>query len=208
MARYILTLVVLSVTAGLHITITNAQVRAAQSSFEPVTLNIPAEIMGYRQARPDIPVAEDIREQLETNTILIRDYFSPFGMPVNLTIVYAETTRRSLHFPEVCFTGQGWEVGAVSSIPVGFLFVGKGLVLQRSDAREAVLYWFKTGDRMTGSYFLNSYYWARDMLLFRSPSSMLVRLSTPVASQDDEAAFLVLNDFASALAPVLLETIR
>lgn len=208
MIRYILAILILTITAVLSFAIKNAQTHAANASYDPVSLDIPSEIMGYRQARADIPVDESIRQQLETNTILMRDYFSPFGVPVNLTIVYAETTRRSLHFPEVCFTGQGWEVGAVSSLPVGLFFVGKGLVLQKGDAREAVLYWFKTGQEMTGNYFLNSFYWARDMLLMRSPTSMLVRLSTPIGGQGDEAAFSVLTDFAAALAPILRENIR
>lgn len=207
MARYVITLLLLLSTAVIHGVIGHVQSNAAQTSSLPTLLNIPSQILNFRQARPDAPVPESVRQNLETNTILMRDYVSSYGQLVQLAIVFAEKTRRSLHFPEVCFTGQGWETHGRSSIPVGVLFVGQGLTLQKGDAREAVLYWFKTGRNFSGNYFLNSYYWARDKLLLRAPSTMLVRLSTRIGSEGEAYAYRVLNDFASGLAPVLLETI-
>lgn len=207
MTRYVITLVILLVTAVLHRSIVGAQANAADTSAPSAVLSLPSEIMDFRQARPDAPVDESVRRLLETNTILMRDYVSSRGALVQLAIVYAETTRRSLHFPEVCLTGQGWEVGDKSSSPVGLLFVGKRLTLQRGAEREAVIYWFKTGTYFTGNYFLNSCYWVKEKLLLNKPSTMLVRLSTPIRGQGEEAAFQVLDDFACALAPILLETI-
>jgi len=130
-----------------------------------------------------------------------------YGGYVQLTVVYAGKTRRSLHFPEVCFTGQGWETQDKFSIPVGLSFVGQGLVLQNGESRQAVLYFFKTGKDLTGNYFANSVSWVRDTFLLRSPSSMLVRISKPVDEQNEDRAIRLLNDFASGLAPILLETI-
>jgi EpsI family protein len=207
MARYVITIIVLLATAVLHRAIVSVQADAAQASAPPALFNLPSQILDFRQARPDAPVDDSVRQTLETNTILMRDYVSSFGAPVQLAIVYAENTRRSLHFPEVCLTGQGWEVAEQSSIPVGVLFVGKRLVLQKGDQRQAVIYWFKTGNYLTGDFFLNSFHWAWDKLLLRNPSTMLIRLGTPISKQGEEAAFRVLNDFASALAPILLETI-
>jgi EpsI family protein len=206
MARYVITLLILLSTAVLHQVVMRIQTTAAETSSPGTALRVPSEIMNFHQARPDVPVDDSVRQQLETNTIIMRDYVSSSGMAVQLTIVYAENTRRSLHFPEVCLTGQGWEVSGESVMPVGVLFMGKGLILQKSEAREAVLYWFQTGTYCTGNYFLNSYYWAWNKLLLRNPSSMLVRLSTPVGKQGEEVAFQALNEFASALAPILLET--
>jgi EpsI family protein len=206
MARYGLTLLVLLAAAVAHRTVVSIQGTAAESTSAPTVLNVPSELLDFRQARPDVPVDDSVRQLLETNTILMRDYVSVRGELVQLAIVYAENTRRSLHFPEVCLTGQGWEVSGESAIPVGVLFVGKGLVLQKGDAHEAVIYWFQTGKYCTGNYFLNSFQWAWDKLLLRKPSSMLVRISAPIGRQGKEAAFGVLNDFAAALAPILLET--
>ena len=151
MARYAITLLLLLSTAVLHGLIGHVQANAAQTSSLPVLLKIPSQILNFRQARPDIPVPEFVRQNLETNTILMRDYVSSHGQLVQMSIVFAEKTRRSLHFPEVCFTGQGWQTHGRSSIPVGILFVGQGLTVQKGDAREAVLYWFKTGNNFTGN---------------------------------------------------------
>ena len=208
MARYAITLLMLLCTAFLHGLIGHVQANVAEADSLPeLRRQVPSQILQFSQAQPDMPVPESVRKNLETNTILMRTYASPSGRPVRLAIVYAEKTRRSLHFPEVCFTGQGWETYGKSAIPVGIHFVGQGLSVQKGDAREAVLYWFKTDRNLTGSYFLNSYYWARDKLLLRSPSSMLVRLSTPVGSEGEAYAYRILTDFAAGLAPILLETI-
>ncbi len=206
MIRYVLTLALLLATAVAHLGIGSVQANAARNSSPPELFAIPADIMGYRQAGPDVPVNESINKELETNSILIRNYVAPSGAVVQLTIVFAENTRRSIHFPEVCFTGQGWETHGKAPVPVGVNFIGQGLTLQKGDAREAVVYWFKTGESFTSNYLVNSYYWARDKLLLRSPSTMLIRVGTSINNQGEEAAFQILADFASALTPILLET--
>lgn len=170
-----------------------------------VEWEIPAEISSFRQAGEDIEIEPRIYEILEYPEILMRNYASRDGRPIQLTIVSSGPTRRSLHFPEVCLTGQGWETREQYSAPVGLQFIGKRLVLTRHSQEEAVLYWFKTGDYFTDSYLLNSLYWSRERLLLRPTDSMMVKLSTPVVSQDSETAFAVLEDFAAALAPILME---
>ena len=205
MTRYLATLLLILSTTVIHRTITHVQAVNAMTSKAPALIDLPDRILAFTKTGEDSPASESVREILETNTILARTYTSPVGEPVQLMIVYAENTRRSLHFPEVCFTGQGWETHGKSSIPIGTLFIGQRLTLQKGDVRQAVVYWFKTGDTSTGSYFVNSYIWARDKLLMKDPSAMLVRLSTPIGIQGEEEAYRVLNEFASGLAPVLLD---
>lgn len=206
MKPYITTLVILASAAVLHSGIAWNQAASANASEPPELLNIPAQILEFRQARPDTPVPESLRRELETNTILMRDYVSTNGTPVQLSIVHAGKSRRSLHFPEVCFAGQGWETASKSLVPVGVYFVGQGLIVQKGGTREAVLYWFRTGDHSTASYAMNTYYWSRDTLMMRSPSSQLIRVSTRIGEGGEERAFRVLGDFASALVPVLSYT--
>lgn len=208
MKRYIATLMILASTAALHTSISRSQQASANASATPELLNIPAQILEFRQARPDTPVPESLRRELETNTILMRDYVSSTGTPVQLSIVHAGQSRRSLHFPEVCFAGQGWETASKSLIPVGLYFVGQGLIVQKGETREAVLYWFRTGDHSTASYAMNTYYWSRDTLMMRNPNSQLIRVSTRIGEGGEEQAFRVLSDFASGLVPVLTYTER
>jgi hypothetical protein len=95
------------------------------------------------------------------------------------------------------------------SAPVGIEFQGKRLVIFRGDDKQAVLYWLKTGDLFTSSAFLNALYWAREQLVFGTPTSSMIKLSMPIRpGQDEDEAFAVLDDFATRLGPILLENIQ
>lgn len=199
--------VLLALVAAAHLAILGAQARAAQRSNEMVTLDIPSRIGGYRQIGREHEVDERTQQVLGTSVILIRSYVSPQNRPMSLTIVYAGATRRSLHFPEVCLVGDGWEIQNQEMARVGMLFDAKRLVLVRADQREAVLYWFKTGDTLTGNYFKNAYYWAKNQLMFGAPTSSMIRLSTPIGRDGPESAFRALEDFAITFAPILLDRV-
>lgn len=185
------------IAAGLvHSAAEAAQREAAQAAGEGPALDIPDYVGGFERMGLDQEVPENVRRQLETSDILMRPYRSPSGHPVLLSIVHAGATRRSLHFPEVCIVGSGWDVREQTSMPIGFNFVARRLVLVRGDQSEAVVYWFKTGDYMTGDYLRNSLIWARNQLTFGSPTSSLIRISTPIGSRGEAAAFQLLEEFA------------
>jgi len=203
MKRYVATILILLVTAALQASINQGQESSAEASTAMESLGIPDQILEFRQARTDLPIPESLREELETNTILMREYVSSSGWPVQLTIVHAGKSRRSLHFPEVCFAGQGWETADKTLIPVGLGFIAQGLVVQKGENREAVLYWFKTGNDSTANYAMNTYYWSRETLMMRNPGSQLIRLSTRIDEGNETRAFRVLGDFASGLIPLL-----
>lgn len=209
MTHYVSGLAILLVCASAHWGINLKRDRAAAVAERIPNLDLPAQVGYYRKIGEDIDPGDDVRRALETSSILMRYYAAPNGLPVLVTIVYAGQKRRSLHFPEVCLVGQGWEVEAAYSAPVGIEFEGKRLVIFRGDDRQAVLYWLKTGDKFTSSTFMNALYWAREQLLFGTPTSSMIKLSMPVVrGQSDEESFAVLDDFASRLGPILLENIK
>jgi EpsI family protein len=197
-------MVLLFLTAVAHRALVAAQASPSAVVGVPLT-EVPARILGYRQFGADIPIDPHVNEILETPDVLMRNYTSRQGVPVQLTIVRSGATRRSLHFPEVCLTGQGWEVREQYSAPVGVLFVAKRLVIFKGDTEVAVLYWFMTSDHVTGSYFMNSVFWAREQLLLRPSKAMMIKLSAPVGSAGPESTFGQLDDFAQGLTPILQE---
>jgi EpsI family protein len=139
----------------------------------------------------------------------MRWYVGPGGQPILLTIVYAGQTRRSLHFPETCLVGQGWEVEKAYSAPVGIEFEARRLVIFQREEKQAVLYWLKTGDKFTSSGFMNALYWAREQLMFGTPTSSMIKLSMPFGpGKSEEEAFAVLDDFAARLTPYVMEHIK
>lgn len=203
MVKKLTVVALLALTALAHRSLTGLQ-EEARAHSDISLKEVPDGIAGFRKME-EVVVDEHVLDLLDTPHVLMRNYASPAGVPVQLTIVYTGQNRSSLHFPEVCLTGQGWEVREQYSAPVGVLFVGRRLVLFKGEAEEAVLYWFKAGDFLTGSYFLNSVYWAREQLLFHGVGSMMVKVSTPVSRRGTEHAFQTLNTFATGLAPILAE---
>ena len=202
------TIMLLAVTLSLHAAISHAHAEAARAQPDKNLLDIPSTIGPYKQVGADIDPGDRVREILQTNAIVTRQYVSPGGWPVELMIVHTGQTRGSLHFPEVCLVGQGWEVREQYSAPVGFLFTAKRLVIFRGDRSQAVLYWFKTGSQLTGNYFLNTLNWVLGKITFGEPSSSMIRLSTVIGRQGDEVSFRVLEDFALQFEPILLEKVR
>lgn len=206
MKHYVACLCILGFAATAHFSIHGAQMRAEQDRSHMAALDIPRQIAGYR-ATEDLAIDDGTQRALETSSILQRRFASDQGREVLLTIVHAGKTRRSLHFPELCLVGSGWEVVASEPTSVGFSFRAKRLVLAHGDTRQAVLYWFKTGDKLTGNFFLNSYYWASNQLTFGAPTSSMVRLAAQAEPGREEDAFSLLEDFALVFKPTLLERV-
>ena len=200
--------VILAATAVFHLSILYERSKIAKQAPPEAILNIPSEIGSFRQRGADIQASDSVRAVLQTSAILTRSYLSDQGVPVDLAIVYSTKSRSSIHFPEVCLVGEGWEIRQQTLEPVGVLFEGKHVILFKNNQEQAVLYWFKTGDHMTGNFFENSLQWVKGMLSFSNPTTALIRLSTRIGPQGSEAAFEVLNDFATQLTPVLLDKLK
>lgn len=209
MIHYVLGIAILLTSVVAHWTIQLKRDQGLENLEDDAVISLPARIGSYRQVGDDIDPGDTVREVLETSSILMRYYAAPNGLPVLLTVVQAGETRRSLHFPEVCLVGQGWEVEQAYAAPVGIEFRGRRLVIIRGDKKEAVLYWFKTGDEHTGSAFINALWWGREQLTFGTATSSMIKLSIPVRQGDSEAeAFAILDDFATRLVPVVDEHIE
>jgi EpsI family protein len=210
--HYVAVLVLLVAGALTHLRILDAQAGAARQERQrkAVAFNIPERIGSFRQMGTDQEIDPHVLRVLETSNIVIRNYIHSSGRPVQLTIVYAGSTRRSLHFPEVCLVGNGWDLQAQRGAHVGILFSARQLILARGDSREAVLYWFKTGDSLTGNYFLNAWHWARNQLTSGGPTSAMIKLTTPIRSgrrDAEKAAFAMLDEFAVAFYNILLDVV-
>lgn len=208
MKHYIVTVVLLGAVALWHSSIVHAHRMAAENAPDSGLSLIPKTIGPYSQWGQDEDTAEDVKQLLETSSILSRIYRAASGRPIQLTIVYAGSTRRSLHFPEVCLVGQGWEIREQSSENISFLFSASRLVLVKAQRNEAILYWFKTGGHFTGNFFENSWQWAKEQFWGGHATSSMIRISTPVSSDGKEGAFLALEDFAEKISPILLDCLK
>lgn len=203
MTRHWALVLLVGAIGAAYFLLVRAQDAAQHAAPQVEFIDVPERMGGYIQSGVDHDVGDRVRNYLETSQILVRRYTAPSGRPVELTIVHAAVTRRSLHFPEICLVGEGWDIRDQYVTPVGAMFKAKRLVLVRASEREAVLYWFQTGTRLTGNYFLNAWHWARDQVCLRSPVSAMIRLSTPIGNQSEDIGFSTLDDFAMKLAPIM-----
>lgn len=198
---------ILLVTALAHYSIYSQQDEAAKKTPDTTNLDLPKNIGRFQQFGPDHEVSQKIQKQLQTSAILMREYRAPGYQPIQLTIVHAGTTRRSLHHPQVCLVGQGWEIREQYPDPVGFQFDATRMVLFKGPHKNAVLYWLKTGDKFTGSALINAWNWTTQQLLLKSPTSTMFKLSIPIGRQGQDTAFHALEDFALLLVPIIREQI-
>ena len=203
--HYLFSLGILLVIGALNWAILSRQAQAGRTPIPQSISSIPSRIVDYERLGADEEIDPYTLRLLETSSVLIREYRAPGGWPVQLTIVYAGATRRSLHFPEVCLVGQGSEIREQTTDQVGFLFDAKRLVLVNGQNQQAVLYWFKTGQHLTGNYFLNALHWTVNQITLGAPTSAMIKLTTPIGPEGEEAAFALLKDFALKFQPVLME---
>jgi EpsI family protein len=205
--QYASVAILIVITAALGFMHSSAEANAKPKLVNEV-IDIPAYIGGYKQDGPDEEISPQVQKALETSTILIRNYKYYNNWPVQLSIVYAGTTRRSLHFPEVCLVGAGMEIRQQYENQVGFDFTAKRLVLDQGKQSWAVLYFFKTGENYTGNFFVNSWEWALNQVTFGTKTSAMIKLTTPIRPGRENESFARLDDFAQKLKPILSERIH
>jgi len=204
MKHYVLAGVFLAAAAVINWTILTRQAEAGRATMPETIASIPDRIVDYTQLGSDVEVDAHTKRILQTSSILIRNYTAPSGWPIELSIVYAGSTRRSLHFPEVCLVGAGWEIRSQEATTVGFDHSARRLILVNNEQQQAVLYWFKTGERLTGNFFLNAMYWALNQMTFGTPTSAMIKLTAPLTPGNEEMVFAMLEDFALKLRPTIM----
>jgi hypothetical protein len=84
-----------------------------------VVMSLPEQVGAFRGT--EIPMAEDERRILPPGTELVRKrYARAEGELLVCTIVLSSADRRSIHKPEICLRGQGWDMpsGRVIDVPL------------------------------------------------------------------------------------------
>lgn len=113
---------------------------------------------------------------------------------INLYIGYygSQQKGRTPHSPAACLPGGGWAINALEVVDVthsaGSVFPVNRAVIQKGDERQLVLYWFKQRDRLLAQEGLVKFYLFWDSIAKHRSDGALVRLITPILSEDDEAA--------------------
>jgi len=84
-----------------------------------VVMQLPQEVLGFEGK--DEPISEGERVLLPPDTEIVKKLYTSKGQErVNMEIVLSGVEHRSIHRPEICLRGQGWNVsgGQIVSVPL------------------------------------------------------------------------------------------
>jgi exosortase D (VPLPA-CTERM-specific) len=150
-------------------------------------------------------------DTLRFDDYLLADYRGLSNGPVNLYVAYyrSQKTGQSAHSPKTCLPGGGWEMTAMTEVPVldpntGKAFHANRAVIQKGDARQIVFYWFKQRERLMTNEYLVKVWLFWDALTRQRSDGALIRLVAPVLpGESDEAADQRLVQFAQLVQPAM-----
>ena len=156
----------------------------------PLATSLPSSFMGA--PAKDMPIDKDEVAKSGVSDYLNRLYFLGPDAPAALYVGYHATQQgdKRMHSPTLCLPGSGWTpVGeGLVNVPVnGHPVAVNRFILQSSNQRILVYYWFQGRGRLTtgqGELKLNA---MRDALINHRDEEALVRIIVPLP-KDSTAA--------------------
>lgn len=159
----------------------------------------------------DVPIDQEALDVLGAGDFLSRVYLQP-GMrkPIGLFIGYFPTQRTgaTMHSPKNCLPGAGWEFESTRYVvltdSVGRPHtVGEYIISNGSD-RQFVIYWYQAHGRSVASEYMAKFYLVADAMRLNRTDGALVRVITPIDSDENEpGAKTRAEAFAAQLSPLL-----
>jgi len=154
---------------------------------------------------------EATRQVLRADEVLSRTYRSTgASAALFFFVAYFKSQRTGVnpHSPKNCLPGAGWYPLASSIVSidmpgrseparVNHYVIGKG------DARNVVLYWYQSRDRVIASEYAAKLYLVTDAIRYNRTETALVRITVPVIGDDLDAATQMALDFARQAYPRL-----
>lgn len=183
----------------------------ARSSFSSLPL-----VLDDWRGRQEPPLRDDILAVLGVDDYLTRVYFNEgLKSGVGIYIGYYGSQRQgdTMHSPQNCLPGAGWEFVNHSLVPVTVptdltsggsrdVVVNRYLIRKGLD-QQIVLYWYQAHDRVVASEYWAKYYLIRDAMRMNRTDGALVRVTAPVLATGEAAAEETAKSFVRALFPRL-----
>jgi EpsI family protein len=198
--------------AGLLLTLLAGPTAVAGVQAVPVPLKqsfdqFPMQLGPWEGRR--VHIDPEILAATGADTALSADYMNPGQGPVSLWIAYYENQKSgaSVHSPMTCLTGSGWKTVHAEVFELAPGEPINYLILEQAGKRLAVYYWYFERGRWLASDVGHKLRIGWDRLVSRRADGALVRLTTPV-NPNVEQAKERLNDFAQFIIPVLPEFIK
>lgn len=152
----------------------------------------------------EISLEPGVREILETDSVIVREYANPKGTVVGMAVVYyGDSEHVALHLPESCLMGKGSRLAQRRSerIRAGETdFPAVKLVTVRDHGKDIVIYYFQTAGYHTGSYLDFRARMLANQIKGRKTGGALVRFSIAVSPDSKDEEIKHLHDFIYSIS--------
>lgn len=149
--------------------------------------------LGDWQSR-QIYISEDVQKVLGHGDFMQRIFRrSPQEMPIELFIAYfpSQRTGSTIHSPKNCLPGSGWVPVESLHVPIkrpdSTVIQANRYVIQKSNARQLVMYWYQAHDRVVASEYLAKIYMVSDAFRLNRTDGALVRVITSLGESETPA---------------------
>lgn len=175
---------------------------------EPLA-QLPEAIAGWTGT--DVPIEQETLDVLGHGDFLTRHYGREGKpTPIDLFIGYFPTQRTgsTIHSPKNCLPGSGWEFDSARYVDLrdaaGKTHRVGEYVISNGQQREFVIYWYEAHGRSVASEYMAKIYLVTDAIRMKRSDGALVRVMTPIGSEEDKnGAKARAENFTGQLAPLL-----
>lgn len=198
---FIIVVIILSLSAV--ISLTSYLPEKFELTHQVNMADFPKKIDGWRAS--DMPLGENDYKALGTKNVIMRNYKNRKGVSVILYIAYSESNRQVAFPPEISYLGSGATIVKKSVEEITPDVDATKIIVEKSDTRQMVVYWFKVGNQYTKRYLKQQLKIVIGQMLMRKTPSAMIRLSTDIKNNDEKTAFKTLQMFAAQIEPLLLK---
>jgi EpsI family protein len=180
-----------------------------RNPFSEPLAQLPVNINGW--AGSDQQIDQETLDVLGAGDFLSRIYsLNAQTAPIGLFIGYFPTQRtgQSIHSPKHCLPGAGWVFESSDYVDLVDLNgkphrVGE-YIISNGVARQFVIYWYQAHGRSVANEYKAKIYMIADAMRLNRTDGALVRVITPIASNEEiSAAKNRAEEFTVRLAPLL-----
>lgn len=164
--------------------VTSIEGREEDSSFKKVDLiSFPLQLGGWLGR--DDSIKKEVAEKLGLTDYAMINYQNRDNRPINFYVAYYASQRKGVspHSPKVCIPGGGWEIANFSRTRVDRMPVNRALI-RKGTQDQIVYYWFEERGTPVANEYLKKWLLFRDSLLLNRSDGSLVRVTTPVMSDE------------------------
>ena len=163
---------------------------------------LPALFGGWSTATEGV-LEKEVLDVLRADDTVSRVYAQArTGHPASLFVAYFKTQRtgQAPHSPKNCLPGSGWAPSTSDMLTVSIPGLREPIqvnryVVSRGEEKSVVLYWYQTPTRVIASEYKAKVFLVVDSVRYRRSDTALVRVVSPVAGGDEEAATKAAVDF-------------